>query len=122
MPDWWEHAYGFNPLDASDGNLDPDRDQASNDAEYLAGTDPADAHSILKINAVGIDGQEVWWRFPTTSTRRYVAEAGSSVPSGPWSEIASLSGDGTLREIRHPVSSLPGAGFFRVRCEFVPGE
>ena len=40
MPDGWELAYGFNPLDASDSTGDSDGDGLTNVEEYLGGTDP----------------------------------------------------------------------------------
>lgn len=43
MPDAWERAYGLNPTNAADANLDLDGDGQSNLAEYIAGTRPDDA-------------------------------------------------------------------------------
>ncbi len=40
MPDDWELANGFNPVDPSDAALDADEDGLSNLAEFLAGTQP----------------------------------------------------------------------------------
>lgn len=40
MPDDWEIAEGFNPLDASDAPLDADGDGLSNLNEFLLGTNP----------------------------------------------------------------------------------
>ena len=49
MPDAWETAHGFNPNDPSDANLDSDHDGLTNLQEYLAGTDPHNAASTLKL-------------------------------------------------------------------------
>ncbi len=40
MPDWWEVKYGLNPNNGSDAAGDLDRDNLTNVAEYLSGTDP----------------------------------------------------------------------------------
>jgi hypothetical protein len=41
MPDPWEAAHGFDPLDAADATLDADGDGLSNVLEFALGTDPA---------------------------------------------------------------------------------
>ncbi|MCH2171016.1 hypothetical protein MK489_09555 [Myxococcota bacterium] len=54
MDDAWELLYELDPRDPSDGNYDPDRDEASNLREFLEGTDPRQG---VPLNALGI------WRF-----------------------------------------------------------
>jgi len=49
MPDTYEIANGFNPLDASDANGDADNDGVSNLSEYQAGSNPVEvAQEIAK--------------------------------------------------------------------------
>jgi subtilisin family serine protease len=48
LPDWWEQAY-FGTLTGTDPNADPDHDGASNLAEWLAGTNPTNSSSALKL-------------------------------------------------------------------------
>ena len=43
LPDKWERRYGFNPENASDAKLDPDKDGLTNLEEYQAGTNPVKA-------------------------------------------------------------------------------
>jgi len=43
MPDAWEVANGFNPLDPSDAATDADGDGLTNRQEYELGTDPRDS-------------------------------------------------------------------------------
>ena len=40
MPDKWEKKFGLNPKDASDANLDSDKDGYTNIEEYINGIDP----------------------------------------------------------------------------------
>lgn len=54
MPDDWETANGLLPNDPSDAGLDPDKDGMKNLDEYLAGTDPHDALSYLKVDQLGL--------------------------------------------------------------------
>ena len=49
IPDAWETQYGFNPNNSADAGLDPDNDTTSNLAEYVAGTNPTNALSVLRI-------------------------------------------------------------------------
>jgi hypothetical protein len=42
----------MNPNQAADGNLDSDGDTMSNQAEYIAGTDPKDVRSYLKMERI----------------------------------------------------------------------
>lgn len=54
IPDWWEHLYGFDPLDPSDAILDPDDDTLNNLAEFRAGTNP-------RLSDTDADGMpDVW--------------------------------------------------------------
>lgn len=68
MPDNWERAHGLDPDIAADALLDEDGDGMTNLAEYLAGTDPKDPHSYLKIRSIaavanqgGFDGIQLTW-------------------------------------------------------------
>jgi len=55
MPDEWEEAYTgvLDPLNPMDGVEDADRDGMLNEAEWVSGTDPTDAHSIFAVETLG---------------------------------------------------------------------
>src|SRR6266487_1945640 len=64
LPDTWEIAHGLNPFDATGingANGDPDGDGFTNLQEYLAGTDPRDPNSLLRISDLSSGGQVVSW-------------------------------------------------------------
>ena len=50
LPDEWEIAHGLAPNNAADAAFDPDHDGQSNAQEYLAGTDPQDSASFLRVD------------------------------------------------------------------------
>ena len=72
LPHWWEEANGMSDSDPADALLDEDGDGFNGMQEYLAGTNPQDANSVLKIGefnvVTGPDG--------TTSTLSWAAVAG----------------------------------------------
>ena len=51
LPDWWEQQF-FGHLTGTNPNADSDHDGASNLAEFLAGTDPANFDSALRLTAL----------------------------------------------------------------------
>jgi len=65
LPDSWETQNHLNPADATGDNGpegDPDHDGFSNLAEYLAGTDPNDPASLLRILNLSNGGQVISWQ------------------------------------------------------------
>jgi hypothetical protein len=64
LPDVWEAQNDLNSLvgTGDDGPTgDPDHDGFTNLEEYLAGTDPQDADSLLKILPLSSGGQSITW-------------------------------------------------------------
>ena len=64
LPDNWEKQYGLNPLDATGingANGDPDGDGFTNLQEYIAGTNPNDPSSLLRITSLSSGGQIITW-------------------------------------------------------------
>jgi len=77
MPDDWEVANGFDPLDPADAMLDEDGDGSSNLTEYTAGTDPLNSADFpagsLDANHITVadvtpDGFSVIWQVDEPST------------------------------------------------------
>jgi hypothetical protein len=118
MPDWWEDHFRFDRLDPTDAGLDPDVDGASNSEEYLAGTDPTDSHSVLRITAFGILPGRFWIQFPTSTTRSYVAKSSTALLEDSWSSTTSISGKGVLQEISQAVDNSSPLEFVRVHAVF----
>lgn len=112
LPDSWESSHGLSSSDASDANQDPDGDGATNLQEFIAGTDPQNPASVLKVFPL-IQGDTVQLRFQTVVDKRYVVERASS-PAGPWTPFGSeFTGDGDEASVSDTVSLVPR--FCRVR-------
>jgi subtilisin family serine protease len=68
LPDWWELEY-FGVLTGTDPNADPDGDGASNLAEFLAGTNPTNYNSALRLQVLGANPAVLQW--PSAAGRYY---------------------------------------------------
>ncbi|HLX68050.1 MAG TPA: S8 family serine peptidase, partial [Verrucomicrobiae bacterium] len=51
LPDWWEQEF-FGHLTGTDPTADPDHDGMSNLAEWIAGTNPTNAASSLRLTSI----------------------------------------------------------------------
>lgn len=83
--DAWDPEAGFDPRADHDGDGVPTIDEA------LAGTNPFDAASVLRITAFALGDGEAAARhslaFPTAPGRAYVVQTADS-PTGTWSEVS----------------------------------
>jgi hypothetical protein len=89
IPDFYEAAYG------SGGQLDPnadnDGDHMTNLEEYIAGTDPNDPSSYLKVDSINA-GTEATLRFNAASNRTYSVQFTDSLGSGIWQRLTDVVG------------------------------
>jgi hypothetical protein len=74
LPDDWELANRLNPNDQTDGAVDSDQDGLDNLSEYLAGTDPHNAESSLRILCIGISETDFLFSFKTVTGKVYHVE------------------------------------------------
>ncbi len=86
IPDQWESANGFNPNSQADAGLDADGDGMTNGAEYVAGTDPRDAASYLKIDQVSASSPTVI-SFLALSNRTYSVEFTDDLNAAAWLKL-----------------------------------
>lgn len=82
LPDWWELQY-FGHLTGADPTADPDDDGASNLAEFLAGTDPTDPGSALRLSAQRpADQSHLTFEWPSAAGRHYRLLRGTNLLTG----------------------------------------
>src|SRR6185295_14891036 len=89
IPDEWETRYGFNSANALDANLDNDEDGMKNWQEYIAGTDPRNAASYLKVNQLVVSGAALI-SFEAVSNKTYTVQFNDSVSPATWSKLADV--------------------------------
>lgn len=89
LPDSWEAAYGFATNNAANALLDADGDGSSNRAEFLAGTDPTNALSYLKIDSISAPGSASL-AFGTISNHTYTVQFTDALDAGAWSRLADV--------------------------------
>ena len=85
LPDAWEIANGLRPDDASGDNGaagDPDQDGDSNLREFLAGTDPRDPNSSLRIRLVPTGDSRFRLQWAPVVGRRLTIQYASPDPVG----------------------------------------
>lgn len=88
LPDQWEAANGLATNNA-DAHLDADLDGQTNGDEYLAGTDPQDRDSFLKVQTIHLSSAEAAAviQFKAASNKTYTVQYRDIVSMGAWSNV-----------------------------------
>jgi subtilisin family serine protease len=82
LPDWWEQSY-FGDLLGAETNADTDYDGAVNLAEWIAGTNPTNAASCLRLLAPLMSATNgIVIRWPSVAGRRYRLERATNLLTG----------------------------------------
>ncbi len=118
LPDWWELQY-FGHLTGTDPNADPDHDGMSNLEEWLAGTNPTNASSCLRLIAIFTNNPNAFVvRWPSVAGKNYWLERSTNLLTGfnavVQTNIAATAPTNTITD----TAVLPGkARFYRVGVE-----
>ena len=115
-PALWLRTYGLNGDPAAAELADPDGDRVPSWQEYVAGTDPTNAGSVLKLSVSVSGGGAVRLNFPTGWARLYQVESSAGLPT--WTPVGQpVLGEGqpaTVLDTQPWVG--PGGRFYRVRA------
>ena len=117
IPDSWRLRY-FGTVNNVLGlaTADADGDRVNNRNEYLAGTNPNDAASVLKLKSGKGAAPTVGVRWPSVLNKQYVIERANSLYAPAWSPVSTQTGTGWDMEYQ---DNAAGAGpcFYRVRVQ-----
>ena len=120
IPDAWEQANGLNHL-VNDGSADPDQDGLTNLQEFLAGTNPQDALSFLRISGER-EGTNVTLGFVAVAGRDYSILQRDAPDLGPWSKFLNVPSAATnrLAQAVVPQPALAPRRFYRLVTPALP--
>lgn len=119
MPDWWQIQY-FGHLGV-DPNADPDGDGMSNLQEYLAGTDPTDANSVLKFESAMLSGTNFIFSFTAISNHSYTIQSQSVAVNGAWQKCQDITAASSNRTLWLTNAVAAGTNqFYRIVTPFQP--
>ena len=122
ITDAWRAAHfggnGTATNSQSCATCDPDHDGMSNLQEFLAGTDPNNAASVLRISALTITNADVALTFQSASGIVYRVETRAGVAGGEWSLLADQAlGTGDALQITDPGVLVLPRQFYRLSVE-----
>ena len=122
MPDAYENLYAptLNPNNPADANIDSDGDGMTNLQEYIAGTNPTQAGSALRlfgIEALGAGNTRMY--FNAISNRSYTILYKNGMVDPSWSRLFDVNAAGTNRTLQ--INTSVGTNrFFWLRTPQLP--
>ena len=118
LPDWWELQY-FGHLTGTDPNADADHDGMSNLAEWLAGTNPTNASSCLRLIAIPSNNPNAFVvKWPSVAGKYYWLERSTNLLTGFNSVVQTNIAATAPTNTATDTAILPGkARFYRVGVE-----
>ncbi len=121
LPDAWELANGLDS-GVNDANLDADEDGLTNHEEFLAGTDPQDDASALRLQsssaAAGCCPVLAW---TAMAGRSYTVRRSDTLDPFNWIQFTNVAAVPTNRLMQIPIAEWPGAqGDFQLVTPALP--
>jgi hypothetical protein len=113
MPDSWETTNGT-LVNTPDANDDADIDGFTNYQEYLAGTNPLDSESRLRVENVNMFGGAVGFQFTAASNRTFTVQFKDALDAPLWSLLTNIAAAPQTRVIHVNVAPTNNARFYRL--------
>ena len=116
MPNWWETLHGLSAFSSSGNNGangDFDGEGVRNFDEWIADTDPGDATSFFRIEAISVDSGVTMLQFQSSPIRRYGALFTADLTTA-FTNLVTFNGNGSVMSITHTNGS---GGFYQLRAE-----
>lgn len=115
LPDWWELQY-FGHLTGTDPNADPDHDGMGNLAEWIAGTNPTNAASVLRLRLVSAtNANNIVVSWPSVAGKYYWLQRATNLPAGFNSLVGTNIAATAPTNVLSDTTVLPGnARFYRL--------
>lgn len=118
--DWKTNYFGSTTSADADGDADPDHDGVPNWQEYLAGTNPLDATSLIKFSHISAPDKTspvLALQWETVAGRVYIIETCSTLNGGIWTTASeTFRGNGEIRTFNQ--TNLTGtAQFYRLKLQ-----
>ena len=117
MPDDWETTHGLDPSWAGDAALDSDQDGLSNLAEFLAGTDPRNPASVLRLRAAVGAGGAASLTFTATAGHTYTLFYTETLTTPVWRKLQEIPATEQDRivEVTDPRAATGSPRFYLLR-------
>jgi len=101
LPDVWEIEHGLNPtigtgIHGADGDFDGDG--RTNREEYLAGTNPADRNSVLRLVIDSVTNEDVSLSFQAMAARSYTVQGTHNLAAG-WGRLTDVAPGNEARRV-----------------------
>ncbi len=121
LPDAWEVANGYSTNDTSNATADLDGDGMTLRQEFIAGTDPADATSVLKIgNVTALGG--AGFQFNAVSNHTYSVQFKNDVGLPAWTNLTHLTAvpSNRVMQVFDPAATNQSQRFYRITVPAQP--
>jgi hypothetical protein len=116
IPDGWTWSYRLNPADPNLAAGNPDGDAHTTFQEWVADTDPTNALSCFRIEAIAL-GPPTTLQFSSSSNRYYTLTCTTNLPSDPlWQDVTGqvgVAGSGGLDSLTD--TNAAAGKFYRIQ-------